>query len=82
MHLLSVQTVEIDTIGTNSDGSNELVHTCVLGMRNGHTAADARTSQLFAFQNRFNDSIELILVNATGRQQCAGQFSDHFFFVM
>src|SRR4051812_15141880 len=61
MHLVAVETVEIDADGTHADGAYEPFDAGMLGMRNGHAAANAGAAELFALHDGADDTWHLVL---------------------
>src|SRR5262245_5995171 len=66
MHLVAVETIEINADSAHADGADEALDASVLGMRNSDAAADARATELFALHNRSDDARHLFLRNGAG----------------
>src|SRR5207245_2212589 len=56
LHFVAVETIEIDSLDADTDRPYQSLDAGVLGMGNGHAAANACAAQFFAFHNRSYDS--------------------------
>src|SRR5260221_3091445 len=63
LDLLSVEAVEIDPFLAHAHGSHEAIDARMLGVRDGHAAANSDASQFLALPDRLDDSLDFTRPN-------------------
>ncbi len=82
MDRLTVETVEVDAFGADTNGTDQLFDAGVLRVRNGDATTDAGATEFFTLQNGLDDTFGAIFHDIARGHETGSQFADNGFLIL